>query len=308
MTLLAPVVQSFFTDYLAGQRKLSPNTIRAYRDTWKLLLSFLSDRTGTPVGKLALEHVVPDNITGFLDHLETGRGNSPSTRNARLAAINAFCHHAAGSHPDCSGSLARIGHVPAKKHPKPDLTWLDDTETQALLDAIPTSRWTGRRDLAMLTLACHTGLRVGELASLTTADIQLASPAHIACRGKGRKRRITPINQAAVSVLTPYLRERAGKPGQALFPGPAGRRLSPDAIRLRLAGHIHAAAQTCPTLTGKHVTMHSLRNPNLGEIQTSGWFGEGRAGGRPARRPGSLDFVHGRVGDGRPQKAAREPP
>ena len=88
----------------------------------------------------------------------------------------------------------------------------------------------------------------------------MASPAHIACRGKGRKRRVTPITTALADMLAAYLDERSAKPGHALFPGPAGAAMSTDAIAHRLAIHLQAASPDCPSLAGKHVTMHTLRH------------------------------------------------
>lgn len=260
MTAIAPTIQAFFTDYLTAQRQLSPNTIRAYRDTWKLLLAFISDNTCTPVCRIRIEQVDHDHVTGFLTWLETSRGNSVATRNARLAAIHAWATYTARMLPEHVADLARITAIPVKKNPRPDLTWLTDTETRALLNAIGTTTWTGRRDRAMLTLAAHTGLRLSELASLTTADVQLTTPAHVACHGKGRKRRVTPITTALADLLASYLHQRATRPGQALFPGPTGQAMSTDAISHRLAVHLATAITGCPTLAAKHVTMHTLRH------------------------------------------------
>jgi len=260
MTLAAPTIQAFFTDYLAGQRRVSPNTVRAYRDTWKLFLTHVSQATGTPVSRIAVEQLSHDQVTRFLTYLEETRGNTVSTRNARLAAIHAWCQYAAQTLPAHGGDLARVGAIPVKKHSRPDLTWLTDEETQALLDAIPATNWTGRRDRAMLALAANTGCRVAELTDMSIDDVRLDSPAHIACHGKGRKRRTTPITTALAAHLRDYLTERATKPGQALFPGPAGKPLSADAIQHRLAIHQATAAAACPSLKAKHVTMHTLRH------------------------------------------------
>ena len=260
MTAIAPTIQAFFTDHLVAQRRLSPNTVRAYRDTWKLLLQHISDNTDTPVCRITIEQADHDQVAGFLAWLETSRGNSITTRNARLAAIHAWASYTARTLPEHVADLARVAAIPVKKHPHPDLTWLTDTETQALLDAITTRTWTGRRDRALLTLAAHTGLRLSELASLTITDLQLTTPAHVACLGKGRKRRVTPITTPLADLLATYLQERSTRPGQALFPGPAGHAMSSDAISHRLAVHLATATTRCPTLAGKHVTMHTLRH------------------------------------------------
>ena len=260
MTAIAPSIQAFFTDYLVAQRRLSSNTVGAYRDTWRLLLQHVSQVTGTPVCRISIEQVDHDRITGFLTWLETSRGNSVSTRNARLAAIRAWSTYTANRYPEHLEHLAKIGAIPVKKRARPDLTWLTDTEIQALLDAVPTRTWTGRRDRALLALAAHTGLRVSEIAGLIIADLQLRPPAHIACQGKGRKRRVTPITNGLAATLAGYLEERATRPGQALFPGPSGRPISTDAISHRLTVHLIPARANCSTLADKHVTMHTLRH------------------------------------------------
>jgi hypothetical protein len=54
VTDLAPVLQGFFTDRLARQKKASPNTIAAYRDTCRLLLAFAQGRTGNAPSQLSL--------------------------------------------------------------------------------------------------------------------------------------------------------------------------------------------------------------------------------------------------------------
>ena len=88
MTALAPTLQAFFTDRLAQQLGASGHTIAAYRDTWRLLLTFTAARTGIPPTRLDIATLDAALIAQFLNHLETERGNSTRTRNARLAAIN----------------------------------------------------------------------------------------------------------------------------------------------------------------------------------------------------------------------------
>ena len=40
MTLLGPLLQKYFAGYLVAQRRLSPQTVASYRDTFRLLLNF----------------------------------------------------------------------------------------------------------------------------------------------------------------------------------------------------------------------------------------------------------------------------
>jgi integrase/recombinase XerD len=257
---LAPILQEYFTAYAVTQRAMSGATIRAYRDTWKLFLAFLSDATHMPAHQLQLAHITPVEVVAFLDHLERGRGNGIATRNLRLAAIKSVMAFHASRSPDYLDVIARINAIPVKKHPKPQMTFLTGAEAQALLDAIATDTWTGRRDRAMFTLAIQTGLRLSEITSLQAGDLHLGTAAHVACTGKGRKNRTTPLTAATTTVLKDYLRERVTHPGRALFPGPRGEALSADAVQQRLSAHVTRAAASSPDLAGKHVTVHTLRH------------------------------------------------
>src|SRR5712691_9576309 len=82
MTAVAATVQMFFTERLISERGASPATITAYRDTIRLLLNHAAAATGTPVAALDFTQLDAPMISGFLQHLETGRGNSIRTRNA----------------------------------------------------------------------------------------------------------------------------------------------------------------------------------------------------------------------------------
>jgi site-specific recombinase XerC len=87
-----------------------------------------------------------------------------------------------------------------------------------------------------------------------------AAGAHVHTIGKGRKERRTPLVPAVKKVLKAWLASHPGTPGDPLFPGTTGRRLSRDAIERRLARAVTTAATTCPSLARKHVTMHTLRH------------------------------------------------
>ena len=95
MSLLAPTLQAFFTDRLLAQRQASPATITAYRDTFRLLLGFVCARTHTNPVELDFADLDAPTVGAFLTHLETQRGNSARTRNARLAAIHSLFRYAA---------------------------------------------------------------------------------------------------------------------------------------------------------------------------------------------------------------------
>jgi integrase/recombinase XerD len=260
VTALAPTLQAFFTDRLLRQRQASPHTIAAYRDTWRMLLTFTARQAGKLPSQLDLGDLDAPLIGSFLDHLEHERGNSPRTRNARLAAIHSLFRYAALRHPEHAEVIARVLAIPPKRFDKALVTWLTGPEIDALLAAPDRSTWAGRRDHALILLAAQTGLRVSELTGLTIGDTHLGAGAHVSCTGKGRKQRITPLTTGTVTVLRAWLAEHGGQPGQALFPARTGGRLSRDAVERRIAKHTTTAAARCPSLNAKTVTAHTLRH------------------------------------------------
>ena len=260
MTALAPTLQGFFTERLAGQRDASPNTIAGYRDTFRLLLGFIVERTGTQPSRLDIGDLDAPLIGAFLEHLETDRHNSVRTRNNRLAAIHSLFTYAALRHPEHSGSIQRVLAIPTKRYNKTLVTYLTEAEADAVLGACDTTTWTGRRDHTMLILALQTGLRISELAQLKTADITLATGANVQTIGKGRKQRRTPLVPHTIKTLKSWLTERGGEPDDPLFPTSTGRALSCDAIEHRVALYVARAAKSCPSIRAKHVTTHTLRH------------------------------------------------
>lgn len=260
MTALAPTLEAFFTQRLVAQRRCSPNTIAAYRDTFRLLLGFAQRTTGTPPAKLELEALDAPQISAFLDHLEADRGVAVTTRNARLAAIHSFFGFAALRHPEHGGLIQRVLAIPAKRTDRAPISYLTRAEIDALVAAPDRNTRLGRRDHALLMLAVETGLRVSELCRLRRGDVTLGTGAALTCTGKGRKQRSTPLSPAAADVIASWLKETTGNPADPLFPGPRGRPLTRDAIRRVVERHVAAASCSCASLNNKRVAPHVLRH------------------------------------------------
>ncbi len=260
MSALAPALQAYFTDRLIRQRAASPNTIAAYKLTFRLLLGFASERAGTLPSKLDIAQLDAPLVAGFLDHLEHGRGNGPATRNNRLAAIHSLFSYLALQYPEHAASIQRVLAIPPKRTERNLLTYLTDDEVEVLLAACDQSIWTGRRDHAMLVLTIQTGLRISELAGLTREDVTLSVGANVHTVGKGRKERRTPLVPTTKAVLKAWLGECPQDPTSPLFPTITGTHLSRDAIERRLARHVVLAGARCPSIKAKRVTMHTLRH------------------------------------------------
>lgn len=261
MTAFAPTLQLFFTERLARQRQASPRTVTAYRNAFRLLLRFIQDRTGKTPSNLDWNDLDAGTISAFLDHLETDRHNSARSRNARLAALRSLFRYAAVRHPEHAQLIQQVLAIPQKRFDRhTTVSFLSAVEVDALLAAPDLSRWEGRRDRALMTLAVQTGLRLSELIGLNNGDVQLGSGAHVRCTGKGRKQRCVPLTTSTAAVLQVWLKERAGLRDEPLFPTRTGRPLSDDAVERRISIHKNRAARYCTSLATKKLTPHVLRH------------------------------------------------
>jgi integrase/recombinase XerD len=260
VTCIAATVQAFFTERLTRQRRASPHTVAAYRDTLRLLLVYAAQRHNTSPGRLDVADLDTPTITAFLDHLEHERGNSIRTRNARLAAIHSLFGFAALRHPEHADDINRILAIPAKRTDHTIITFLTDAEVDAILASPDRATRTGRRDYTMILLAVQTGHRASELVGLTCRDVHLGTGPYVACHGKGRKDRITPLTPSTAAAVQHWLAEHQGTPESPLFPSNRGQPMSRDALEHRLTRHAEAARRHCPSLTGKTITPHVLRH------------------------------------------------
>ena len=260
MTPLAPILQGFFTDKLLTQRQASPHTIASYRDTCRLLLQFASRQARKQPCQLDIADLDAPLITAFLQHLETGRANTITTRNARLAAIRSLFRYAALHAPEHAAVISRVLAIPPIRSDRAIVSFLTNEEIDALLTAPGQGSWLARRDHALLLVAVQTGLRVSELTGLTTGDVHLGPGPHVRCLGKGRKERCTPLTVQVARALRAWLDERGGGLDCPLFPTSRGQPLSRDAVELLVARHTNTAQAACPTLRGKTVSPHVLRH------------------------------------------------
>ncbi len=257
---LATLLRAFFLERLVAQRNASPQTVAAYRDSFRLLLEFAHQHIAKAPERLELNDVDAPLVLAFLDHLERDRHNTIRSRNARFAAIRSFMHFAAFKDPTALPSIQRVLAIPMKRFDKPLLGFLSKGEIQAILDAPPPDRWTGQRDRIMFATLYNTGARVSELTGLRVADVVLDGSACVHLHGKGRKDRSVPLWRTTTTQLRHWLPRIDSRPDRPLFPSAAGRRLTRPAVTARLRLAVQRAATQCPSLTNRHVSPHCVRH------------------------------------------------
>jgi len=267
---LATLLQAFFLERLTAQRNASPQTVAAYRDSFRLLLEFAQQYVGKAPERLELTDLDAPVVLAFLDHLERERHNTIRSRNARFAAIRSFMHFAAFKDPTALPGIQRVLAIPMKRFDKPLLGFLSTSEIQAILDAPPTDRWSGHRDRIMFATLYNTGARVSELTGLRVGDVVLDGSACVHLHGKGRKNRSVPLWRTTTTQVRHWLPRIDSRPDRPLFPSATGGRLTRPAVTARLRLAVQRAAAQCPSLTKRRVSPHCIRHSTAMHMLQSG--------------------------------------
>jgi integrase/recombinase XerD len=237
-----------FLNYLTVERGLARNTLEAYGRDLARYLDFL-DRAGA---------AQPDQVTAatvlrFLAHLKE-QGLSARSRARSLVALRMFHKFLLAE------KLATVNPTAQVEAPR-GLSRLPQTlapaEVERLLSAPTGEEPRDLRDRAMFELLYATGLRVSELVGLKLGDLQL-DVGYLVAFGKGSKRRIVPMGEAAVAELRHYL--ALGRPfldreaSPYLFLNRAGQGLTRQGFWKIIKRRAREAG------IGKNITPHTLRH------------------------------------------------
>lgn len=196
---------NYLTKYLPLQQGASENTIKAYRDTFTLLLRFCKDELKVAPEKVVMKTLCRTNIEKYLLWLENWRGCAASTRNHRLAVIQAFLKYICLESPEHLPLLNEILSIKCKKSPSPPVAYLTIEDLQKILSQPNTHNAHGKRDLALLSLLYDAGARVSEITNLKLCSVRLSKPATVILSGKGGKSRVVPITGDVLRILNNYL-------------------------------------------------------------------------------------------------------
>lgn len=260
MTSLAPHLAAFFRERLPRERRASPHTCDAYAYAFQLLLAFAAARFKRRPSDLMLEQLDAQVVLAFLEHLETVRGNSARTRNARLAAIKSFFRFVEYRVPSSVHQVNAVYALPSKKTDERLVGYLSREEMQAVLDAPDPTVRAGIRDRAMLHLAFATGLRVSELVGLRLEDLQLHPEPSVHVLGKGRRERVLPLWRVTTKAVRAWLAVRGDASCPELFLNARGGPLTRDGFEHILATHVASAATKVASISRKRVSPHVLRH------------------------------------------------
>lgn len=208
---LSSSIHQFFDHYLPHIKGASEQSIKSYRDAFRLFLPFATSHCGVKIRSLRLEHLSPDLILAFLDHVQQERNNRTTTRNHRLAALKSFAVMIRFMYPEHRDIAERIINIPQKRAQKTLIGFLHEEEVLEVFAAVDLRKKEGFRDYALLHTLYDSAARATEIATL---HVDYFNPRHktLAILGKGNKYRLVTLEPKTAHILSLYIQKHRLKP------------------------------------------------------------------------------------------------
>jgi len=266
-------LKNYLEDYLPSQRNVSPNTVKAYRDVFVILLRYCRDEKGIRPERLQLKYLDATMVKEFIAYLGKERHCSTRTQNHRLAALHAFFRYVQTEEPQLLLHCQRILAIPFKRKETGEVKYLSPDDVAAILAQPDMTTRKGRRDAVLLSLLYDTGARVQELIDITIQDVRLDAPALVRLSGKGRKKRTVPLMKQSAQLLREYMNEndllRDEQLSHPLFFNRYGNRLSRSGVHHIVDKYCEQARAT-DLFVSEKVSPHTFRHTKAMHLLQAG--------------------------------------
>jgi integrase/recombinase XerD len=269
---LSTCIHQFFEKYLPQIKGVSPHTLKAYRDTFKLFLPFAAHYHGIKLASLTLDHLTPELILKFLEYLELERKNTAKTRNHRLAAIKSLTKMIRFLYPEKSTTVEKIICIPQKRTQRQLIGFLYPEEIHKVLGAVDLNRTQGLRDYVILQLLFDSGARASEIAQLNL-DYFNPEQKTLAILGKGNRFRQIELSPTTVRLIKTYIARYRKSPKSTyynrMFINQHGKTLTRHGVYRLCRKYLRLALSTKRLETLNPV--HSFRHSCAMNMLTSGY-------------------------------------
>lgn len=254
---------NYLTTYLSGTKNFSIHTVRSYRDTFKLLLTYCDEVLRISPEKLQIQMITPKMISDFLKWRKDSRGNSIASTNQRLAAIHAFFKYLQRREPLFLLQCQQVLAIEPAKVSRPMVGFLAESELYNVFDQIDEATASGRRDAALLRLLYDSAARVQELCDLRVRDVFLDDEPYVLLHGKGNKSRYVLIVKDVAQRISAYIAENhLNRPecmDMPLFFNQQRKKLTRAGVSYIVAKYADAARTLTPSIP-KKITPHIFRH------------------------------------------------
>lgn len=264
----------FLGEFLTVTRNMSHNTQISYRDTFRMLVTFVSEKSKIAVDRLKISDITKEIVLNFLDEfIEKTRNASISSRNQRLTAIKSFAKFLAWNCPDHIDWCHQIRLIPSKKTTQKQITYMDREEIEALAEAPFNSenQKYAERDHIIILLMYNTGARVSEVINIHVGDIVMPKKrgmGTVTLHGKGRHERTCPLWVDFWDLLKPLMERR--EPNEFLFLNRFNRPMTRHCIYTLIKKYSDIISRKYPNLKGKRPSPHTIRHTTATHLLNSG--------------------------------------
>ncbi len=271
-------LRRFLEEHLVTERNLSNNTRKSYRDTFKQLLLFASEKQRVRTDRLLINHLSTDLVKNYLCHIEEDRKCTVATRNQRLAAIHTYAIYVSANCPEHLEWCRLLSNIPIKRDKsiaeegclKPRVSYLEKDEMDALLDTPDKNTRQGYRDYALLLFMYNSGTRATEVANLTIGNLMISrtQTPQVIILGKGGKKRTCPLWNSTVETLENLIKGRNDSENVFLnrFNNPITRSGIYDVVTKCAA----IVSEQYPSILKKRVSPHTIRHTTASHLLEAG--------------------------------------
>lgn len=262
-------VQRYFMVYLMKQHNYGGNTIASYRDTFKLLLRYITEK-GINTAELKVTAIDKIIVSGFMQWLELERHNSTASKNVRLAHLKSFFRYLMLNAPEYSEQCRNVLAIPFGKVEKRPPESLSTDAVKKLLNVSNGSTKENLRHLAIMTLLYDSGCRVQELIDLNVSDFQSGHCSRIYVRGKGNKYRSIPLLKETEKIISKYITcfQLIGE--VPLFSNAKGERLTRQGVRYIVRKYSELVNKEHPEMINVKMHPHLLRHSKATHLINGG--------------------------------------
>jgi len=259
------LLHDFTKEYMPIIAGLSDNTIRSYKATFRLLLTFLNEVKGSAPENITFRTLDYTTITSFLDWLESEQKCSVATRNVRLASLSSFATYAQNRNSDAALIfLTNVRRIPPKKAAANPRIFFTKDEVSVLLRIPDTTTKTGHRDAVLLSLMYASGTRAQEICDLRIRNILFeAEKTTLTITGKGNKTRRVLIARSCAEMLKRYLswRKIDQESERHVFSSQTHEHMTISCVEAIYKKHLREAKKQNPTMfQERSYTPHTMRH------------------------------------------------
>ena len=269
------LLEQFFTEYMPLSSGLSPNTVRSYKHSFRLLFQYVYQVKKKDAGEIVFQDLDFETIDSFLKWIEAERGCSVSTRNLRLSALTSFAAYAQNRNFEAATVFANaVRRVPVKKASiQPRITFSLD-EVSVLLRLPDPEKRLGFRDQVLLNLMYASGARAQEICDLKVRDFLVEKNLYkLTITGKGNKTRRIVIAKPSGILLKRYLEEtgRAGQLDAYIFSSQTHPQMTISCIEEIYKKYVALAKTEHPKMfLEKRYTPHTMRHTTATHMLEAG--------------------------------------